>query len=169
MKTNAKVSVFIQNGKKTALTYDSSEKEFESIKIQTEATSRISPLKRLRPIGEERHTPKKLLPKKKSLPPSSTITKPPSSTITKPPVLMVENLPGAVPNKSSKTCAVCKIDWDSKEDEIFRKGKMRKTTWIGCDRPRCRYWAHASCVGLFFKPGVDVENHDFLCAKHKKR
>ena len=64
-------------------------------------------------------------------------------------------------------CAVCKIIYDSKRDKIFRKGKMNKTNWVGCDKAGCGYWGHASCVELDVA-GKDSEKIPFYCFKHEK-
>ena len=155
--TGAEVKVEIKfEGK--PMSYCSHEIETESIKLQTEQLAKISPLKRLRPLGEEIHTPVKKIPRTPKISSSSTITAP----------LMVEDLPGSK-KKSSKACQICCIAWESDEDKSFRKSKMNKTTWVGCDRARCQYWAHASCIGIFIKPGEDVSKKEFLCGKHKKR
>ena len=88
--------------------------------------------------------------------------------------IVVENLPGKKKTPSAKPhekvtgkCKVCKIIYKSKQDKAFRKNKIRKTTWIGCERPGCNYWAHASCAKVTFKPGKKVKDHDYLCPDHR--
>jgi len=49
---------------------------------------------------------------------------------------------------------VCKIIFESKADTTFRKGKVKQTTWVGCEHRGCKYWGHALCVGLGIKPKV---------------
>ena len=67
--------------------------------------------------------------------------------------MVVEKMPGkrgAVKkppsNRVTGKCMVCKRVYESREDQKFRKGKMRKTTWVGCEKKRvqvlgtCRMW-----------------------------
>ena len=80
----------------------------------------------------------------------------------------VVNCPGKKVNHGYQ-CKECGIIYESDEDTLFREIRKRKTTWIGCDQHRCDYWAHASCANLQFKPRVPVDEHAFLCPKHKKK
>jgi len=67
----------------------------------------------------------------------------------------VVGLPGKTPEpvlpapscSTTGKCRECGIIYNSKIDIEFRKkhGK-RQTEWVGCDRPRCKYWAHANCA-----------------------
>jgi len=97
----------------------------------------------------------------------------PQSTKFKP--LLVENIPGKKTNelppreRVTGKCAVCKIIFESKADTTFRKGKVKQTTWVGCEHRGCKYWGHAVCVGLGIKPKVVVGNIPFKCFKHRKR
>lgn len=178
MKTGAKVTVFIQYENQKPRRYSSEEVDYESVKVQTENTNSYSPLKKLQPRVAEHHTPIK---RKRDVSPvplkrstggtSSTISKAPRKT--KPrkeniPELIVKDLPSSK-KRGSKFCSICKLEWESEDDKKFRKGKEFKTTWIGCDKSRCKFWAHASCVGILIAPGRDIKDIEFFCATHKKR
>ena len=81
--------------------------------------------------------------------------------------------PPVLPSSSASTtgkCKGCGIIFMSKKDEEYRKkyGK-RVTEWVGCDRPRCKYWAHAKCAGMVLKPKVPVSNQPFLCEQYRLR
>ena len=81
----------------------------------------------------------------------------------------VINLPGKkVGNPGNYECRECGVVYNSSEDIVFRDGKLRKSTWIGCDHSRCDYWAHACCANMQFKPRIPVDEHAFLCPKHKQ-
>ena len=82
--TGAEVSVEIKFERKQPMSYFSHQIESEYVKLQTKLVY-ISPLKRLRPLGEEIHAPVKTIPRALKISLSSTITA----------VLMVENLPGS--------------------------------------------------------------------------
>ena len=84
-------------------------------------------------------------------------------------VMDVVGCPGKKQLVKGYKCQECKIKYESEADKIFRKGKERKTTWIGCDKTRCTYWAHAICAKLQLKQRVPVEEHQFLCLTHRKR
>ena len=128
---------------------------------------------------------------KPTLPPVKKVTRQSNTKINTPkklsrristtlPALKVTGMPGKVARNSevnsevsstSKTtgkCKICKIIWESKEDQAFRKeaGK-RKSTWVGCDEPSCKFWAHATCAGLVLIPRKKVEHHKYLCQRHK--
>ena len=60
-------------------------------------------------------------------------------------------------------CCECNTIWESKEEEIFRKlNRQKKTTWIGRDKSKCQYWAHALCPGLVLLPSKTVNEHSFF-------
>lgn len=185
MKTGAKVTITIQYENRKPAYYASEEVDYESVKVQTDNTGAYSPLKKLQPQVAEHHTPVKrkrnvspVLLERASRAPctggtssSSTISKAPRNT--KPrkeniPELMVKDLPSSK-KRGSKFCSICKLEWESEEDKKYRKGQKFKTTWIGCDKSRCKFWAHASCVGILIAPGRDIKDIEFLCATHKKR
>ena len=105
------------------------------------------------------NTPKKVNPKRKRLSP-----------------LNVVNLPGKKKLKTSATttrkttgkCQVCGVIYESKDDKMFRKKNgTRKTTWVGCDKSDCTFWAHAACAGLLLVPNKPVDKHKFLCKDHR--
>ena len=94
-----------------------------------------------------------------------------------PPPPVVTNLPGKsgketsvkATRKVTGKCFHCQIIWESKQDEKFRKTNgMRKTTWVGCDIKSCSFWAHASCANMILTQRKPIEEHSFLCPKHKK-
>ena len=159
MATGAKVSLKIDNGN-SLFQYDSHPVNHANVHVQVDECTTISPLKTPPPKRVSVHTPKKVISR-------------PSI-----PLMEVENLPGRR-KISSKTpaakattgkCKECNIIYESKEDKAFRKKTgCRKTTWIGCDRPRCNFWAHASCAGLLLHPNKSIKDHSFLCMVHRKR
>ena len=84
----------------------------------------------------------------------------------------VKNLPGKKKTKPTSTrttgrCKICKIIFESNEDKEFRKRNLRKTTWIGCDKTTCQFWAHALCAGLLLQPKKAVKDHQFFCKDHR--
>ena len=107
-------------------------------------------------------------PQKRSATPSPAITP-----------LEVENLPAkkkstvtvpTTPKTASGKCRECGLLYMSREDNAFRKSRgKRATEWIGCDRPRCKYWAHASCAGLVLIPKKPIDEHTFFCIQHRQR
>lgn len=70
--------------------------------------------------------------------------------------------------KTSGKCAVCNVIWQSPEDIKFgEKHSQRKSAWVGCDKPGCKFWGHVLCVGLIVTPGKAIELHAFFCPKHR--
>lgn len=115
--------------------------------------------------------------------PGGTAKKNPTKTLstkTTPPPLIVNGIPGTAKKKPIKAtitkgkkvdgfCKVCNVVWESKEDHVFRNSNgKRKTTWIGCDKKGCKFWAHALCVNFLLVPKKKVEDHAYLCDIHKK-
>ena len=89
--------------------------------------------------------------------------------------MVVEKMPGkrgAVKkppsNRVTGKCMVCKRVYESREDQKFRKGKMRKTTWVGCEKKGCKYWVHAECGGLDIGPKDNIKNLPFFCFQHRQ-
>ena len=106
--------------------------------------------------NKEKHTPKKI-----------------QSSV---PRTIINNLSGkkkpdekGITTRTTGKCLVCSLIWESKADKTFRKKHgVRKTTWVGCDFPGCKLWAHANCAGFFIKPRIKVDDQPFLCKSHRK-
>ena len=154
--TGAKIKVTITNGDTgKTVKYDSSNTLIRNAAIQCGESS--LPTRELNRIQNTVNTPKKVTRSR------ATIDK-----------MVVQNLPGkkkTPPVKPHKKvtgkCKVCSIIYESAKDKAFRKKRIRQTTWIGCERPGCKYWAHACCAKVTFKPGKKVEDHDILCPDHR--
>lgn len=96
---------------------------------------------------------------------AKSVSKKPTAARSKPKAAEGSNKPKS--RKKISRCSKCNIAYQSTQDDIFRKGRQRQTSWIGCDKSACDYWAHASCVNLLIKPKVPVEKHKFLCLNHR--
>ena len=139
----------------------------------------ISSLYKLRSASSTgAHTPKKLKKQNMTSPPVNKKTvhqkKLKKKNIASP---SVQNIPGkksksnetdnAKKNSSPKVtekCSECGIIWESKADkELIKKHGKRQGSWIGCDRVRCKYWAHVKCAGLIITPGKHIRDHKFFC------
>ena len=89
--------------------------------------------------------------------------------------MVVENMPGKTGikkkppvNRVTGKCQVCKRVYESKEDLKFRKGKMRKRVWVGCEKKGCKWWVHAECGGLDIGPKDNIEDVPFFCFQHRE-
>uniref|UniRef100_A0A7M5XJV2 Zinc finger PHD-type domain-containing protein n=1 Tax=Clytia hemisphaerica TaxID=252671 RepID=A0A7M5XJV2_9CNID len=90
--------------------------------------------------------------------------------------LVVESMSGKDDSKIKKPkdavtgkCAVCKRIFESEEDKKFCKGKKKATEWVGCDEKNCKYWGHASCVGLVAKKKKSIKDIPFQCFQQRKK
>ena len=146
-------------------------KEFVSASTQTDVSTPLdasnnkshTPLQNCAPISLPRKHVKITLTATKTTPVCS-VTKRKQGK-----VMDVVGCPGKKQLVQGYKCQGCNIRYGSEEDKVFRKGKERRTTWIGCDKTRCTYWAHANCAKLQLKPRVPVEEHAFICIAHRKR
>jgi len=164
--TGANVYLLVVTPSGKRFSYASHPVEMVSVETQTEEQTEFPPMAVV-PIEREHHTPiKTITTRQKRLPASCTQTRATPRDHSR---LVVEDLPGKQVVPKGYTCQVCEIVYGSVEDVAFRKGNERKTTWVGCDKARCNYWAHACCANLVLKPRVPVDEHSFLCYKHKKR
>ena len=166
--TKAKVGLKIEyNGKPSGFESE----EFADKEIQCSLLPG-SPLRKIIPLGSNAHSPLKRVIK-----PIEAIESPepvplkrrpkPQATIISPKPLSIQGAPWDKDDKNK--CGECFIIFGTEADKNFRQNKKRDTEWIGCDRPRCKYWAHACCTDLILKGGVGIKDHSFLCPKHKKR
>ena len=128
------------------------------VQVNTLRSSRQS----LVPTQTAKHTPKKAAIPKRSTPPTVKCVNLPRKK--------KKDNKAPPKRKVSNKCKACKRIWRSPEDNDFRKKNgLRKTSWIGCDAPKCVYWAHASCAKLLLTPGKSVNSHKFLCPEHKSK
>lgn len=162
--TGAKVFLKIISPSGKLFGYNSKTVTYNATETQTDNIDGLSPLTfsptESRPVSLKNQTPQK----KKRIAVED---------------INVEGLPGkskrlekqsGSSTRTTGKCQECGIIFESKKDVAFRKSKGRRITeWIGCDRPRCKYWAHASCAGLHFTPNKPISDHAFLCDQHRKR
>ena len=150
------VSVQINSETNRTLKYESHPKSMRSVEIQA-GQSYVQRKIETRTVSNKIHTPKK-----RKLPPKVKCVNLPRSKKQKSPTQTTDK-------RVTGKCAVCSIIWKSTHDIDFRKSEgNRKTTWIGCDIPRCKYWAHALCANLLIIPGKAIKKHKFVCPEHRK-
>ena len=58
---------------------------------------------------------------------------------------------------SENNCAICNITYGSSSDVEL------ESIWLGCAKPRCKYWVHSRCVGIFYH-----SNNYKVCGKWAK-
>ena len=133
---NAQVYLkFVSEENKTQC-YDSNPKGYRNVSIQVGAPT--YPLKkRTTRAVTGTHTPKKVkkdLSKMKGVTPLNVTGIPGPSGSKKKPKVTKQNVSGK--------CHVCRTIWESRSDLKFRaRNGHRKTTWIGCNKKGCKFWA----------------------------
>lgn len=69
-------------------------------------------------------------------------------------------------SNSKRACYVC--------HQLKAPTTQKKTLWLGCGytSPKtklqdCQYWAHQTCLGIYFKCEEDLAKVPFYCPRHK--